>query len=86
MKEGSSMTDVCHLYELELDAARGFNEFLRDNVSEVRFVNKMELQITTITGETHWFMGEYKYTRWSRGRTYLLNSKWYHSGYEMREW
>lgn len=80
------MTDVCHLYELELDAKRGFDEFLRDNAYEVLFMNELELQIATISGETHWFMGEYKYTRWNRGRTYLLNSKWYRSGYAMREW
>lgn len=80
------MTDVCHLYELDLDAGRGFDKFLRDNVADVLLVNHKELRITTITGETHWFMGEYKYTRWNRGRTYLLNSKWYHSGYAMREW
>lgn len=73
-----------HLAELEM---RDYIELHREDIEKI---SRIPLFVTCKNGDTHYFMSEYIYARWCRGRTYILThplkkyEKRYHSGLPLK--
>lgn len=79
--------DICHLFDYERSARIGAREYAEkycENIKRVMF-NNSNLRIWTEDGNVHHFMGGYRYSQWSKGRTYMLsNGTMMHSGYPIK--
>lgn len=80
--------DICHLYDYEHNAKIHSIEYAekhRDNIKRVMF-NNSSLRIWTEDGNVHHFMGGYRYSQWSKGKTYMLSDgTMMRSGYPIKE-
>lgn len=76
---------ICHLFEFEIQAVRYLKEYEAENYDDIAKVDMGKHKIIMKDKNIHEFMGISKYCKWCKGRTYMLNGKIYHSGYELKE-
>lgn len=78
--------DICHLYRSEKDAREAHYDFVRHacSIDKVPIFFKDDRNQCVVDGETHWFLSEYRYETWCKGRDYILDGQLMHSGYPMK--
>lgn len=77
--------DICHLYRFEKDARKAHQDFVCHfrNIDKIIFF-KYDRDKCVVDGETHWFLCEYRYVTWCKGREYILDGQLMHSGYPVK--
>lgn len=77
--------DICHLYKLKKDAIKAHIDFI-SNVCDIHKVIffKDDRDKCVVDGETHWFLSEYRYKTWCKGREYILDGQLMYSGYPIK--
>lgn len=61
-----------------------FKDFVRNNpIKTIKRLGQCNFKIET-NGKEYWIMHKCYYEEWCKGRTYYLNGKLMHSGYELK--
>lgn len=60
-----------------------YNNFIIDNIVQKAFKSNDYIEVTANGGINYIIMAYSRYLKWCKGRTYFMNGKKYHSGYEM---
>lgn len=68
-----------HLSYLHREAVVKMADWIESHGTEIFRINKSRGCVTCNNGDLHYFMSEYSYIRWCKGRTYILNGEWYRS-------
>lgn len=77
--------DICHVYNTTKEARLAFDEFVWSNAeSEYMLLFRNIPYTVVLNGDNHYFMSDYIYSSWCKGRTYMLNDEMFHSGYLIR--
>lgn len=86
--------DICHLYKFEKDARQACNDFFWDYYNNQDIENpKIFTDYKKYGGcsnkcvigvNVHWFLSEYTYETWCKGRDYILDGQLMHSGYPVK--
>lgn len=78
---------VVHLSKLYREALRECSEFKHEHEEDVIRSTKTEAVAIVYMKDTtiHYFMSEAHFDVWCLGRTYTIDGKKYHSGYEVAE-
>lgn len=74
---------IAHIYPTAREAHYAFECDLRNNsldINKVRFNNNYQ----TNDGNEHWYISEWEYPRWSRGRIYMLDDGVYRDGFKVK--
>ena len=73
---------IAHIYPTVREARYAFECDLRYNSLDI---NKIRInRYQTNDGNEHWYISEWEYPRWSRGRTYMLDGVIYRDGFEVK--
>jgi hypothetical protein len=74
-----------HLTYLQKDAFWQMRDWVDKHKQEIIRVNKAQYFVVYKDGSRHYFLGEHIYSTWCKGRDYILDGKYYRSGYEIKE-
>ena len=72
-----------HVYQFLSTASGGMKDYIHKNQNEVIRADHIRLEVFCKNGDVHFFMTKAKYLQWCRGRTYIMDGKWHHSGTEL---
>lgn len=77
---------IAHVFRTYAEALRECKSFKRDHEEDIVRINKTDALVIVFTKDKnlHYFMSENHYYQWSLGRTYTLDGKKTHSGYEVQ--
>lgn len=77
--------DICHVYDTTRDAWFAFAEFVWSNAESgyMQFFRRIPYTVV-LNGDIHYFMSDYTYSSWCKGRTYLLFGELFRSGYKLK--
>lgn len=73
---------IAHIYSTVREARYAFERDLRYNSLDI---NKIRINYyQTNDGNEHWYISEWEYPRWAKGRTYMLDGVIYRDGFEVK--
>ena len=76
---------VAHVFNTKREAVQSLYQFICTYSNSICKIDKPRLIITLQNGDLHYFMNERQYEIWCLGKTYQIEDRYYHSGYEVSE-
>lgn len=73
---------IAHIYPTVREAHYAFEHDLHYNLLDINKIRVDKYQ--TNDGNEHWYISEWEYPRWARGRTYMLDGIMYRNGFEIK--
>ena len=65
---------------------RFIREYKKDDNIQIKTHNRnCEFSVELDGKDTYYFLSDYIYSKWCKGRTYAMGTKVYHSGYVVRD-
>lgn len=75
---------IAHVYLTEREATDAFRRDAYEVIDKIVVFSKYPKRYI-LNGDDHWYMGKIAYSKWCKGRTYMLDGKLHHSGYIMQD-
>lgn len=79
----SDALTIVHVFNTEKEAYCAFWDEVRVHEESIDYITRIPHKMYMSCGVVHIFMGADVYYKWCKGKTYILNEKIYHSGYEL---
>lgn len=72
-----------HIFNNKREATYHMSDFFWDNREDIKCVTGYRCLVEMNNGDEHYFISDYEYPTWCKGRAYMLNGVPYHSGYQI---
>ncbi len=80
---GKPIEEYAHVFQLLSTAREEMKDYVNKHEDEITRINYSKNEVFCSNGDIHVFMNESQYSRWNKGREYILNGKRYRSGMKL---